>query len=706
MKSKTTVVVRNCLIVFLLLVVGLLAVVPTEQQVYASTERIDLSRPVLLQADPPNTHPIMRITAKQKRAEAELTKGMPAAPIDRAMQRTLLGRTEGAALSLLSHIQYTPAERSQGSAGNCWVWAGTGVLEVALDVQQSIKDRLSIQYLDSNYTPWAGCGGTAQNFRSFYASKLKVIPWSNTNASYQDSGRSCGSGGSLVAPGSIGQTPSYAITSIGPVQLIPTYGVGQATAIANIKNILDQNKAVYFSFYLANDTDWDEFFSFWSNQAESVIWNGEHGGFSCGEVYNSDGNGGAHAVVCVGYDDSAAGTDNDYWIMLNSWGRTDDRPNGLFRIPMYYDYDCADSTGDPNTAWRSIPVTFTPTAPTITNASGATDITATTATLNGSLTSDGGSATTVTIYYGPTDGGTTIGNWVSQADLGTRSAGAFSAGVTGLTTGTTYYYRCYASNSTGTSWASSSSSFVPAASPVRLLGPVDATSGTHAGGYAVWDQWAASSTGNITQLRVKANASGNVKVALYADNAGNPGTLLQAINTSTPVVAGWNTINIPTTAVTSGTNYWLAISSDTSCFAYQSGASISRRYISVTLSSFSFTDSPSGLINSTGAYEGITGWGNTQPPTPPSAPSLLEPGASITFQWGTSTGASKYQLQVNTTQAFDGTSMFDADIGNNTIQAVPGLSLCTTYYWRVKAGNSGGWGAWAPTRSVLVDQLP
>jgi hypothetical protein len=30
--------------------------------------------------------------------------------------------------SLLSHLQYIPAERNQGSCGNCWAWAGTGVI--------------------------------------------------------------------------------------------------------------------------------------------------------------------------------------------------------------------------------------------------------------------------------------------------------------------------------------------------------------------------------------------------------------------------------------------------------------------------------------------------------------------------------------------------------------------------------------------------
>jgi hypothetical protein len=243
MKSKAVMILLNCLIAFLLVVVGLAAANPAEWRANAVN---DTSAPLFqgqLADNQPQAHPIMRLTPGQKHTDAELTRRMPRAPFNKSVQSRMQALGEGAALSLLSHIQYDPSERNQGSAGNCWVWAGTGVLEVALDVQRSVKDsRLSIQYFDSNYTPWAGCGGNAYSFGNFYASKLKVIPWSNTNAAYQDGSRSCSSGSSLVNKSTISETPSYAITSIGPVQQIPTQGVGQAAAIANIKNILDQNQ--------------------------------------------------------------------------------------------------------------------------------------------------------------------------------------------------------------------------------------------------------------------------------------------------------------------------------------------------------------------------------------------------------------------------------------------------------------------------------
>ena len=103
---------------------------------------------------------------------------------------------------------------------------------------------------------------------------------------------------------------------------------------------------------------------------------------------------------------------------------------------------------------------YPPAAPTVTNAFGATNITDSTATLNGDLTSDGGDDnTTVDIYLGTTDGGQTT-NWDRFKNLGETAMGDFSEPMTGLTPRTTYYYRCYATNSAGPAWAPESSSFV------------------------------------------------------------------------------------------------------------------------------------------------------------------------------------------------------------------------------------------------------
>lgn len=101
-----------------------------------------------------------------------------------------------ASFSLLSHVPYVPSERDQGFCGNCWVWGCTAPIEVANYFQNDIFNRLSIQYLDSNYNggtgSWACCGGWEGSFADFYSTQKKFIPWSNANANYHDGNHQCG----------------------------------------------------------------------------------------------------------------------------------------------------------------------------------------------------------------------------------------------------------------------------------------------------------------------------------------------------------------------------------------------------------------------------------------------------------------------------------------------------------------------------------
>jgi hypothetical protein len=48
--------------------------------------------------------------------------------------------------------------------------------------------------------------------------------------------------------------------------------------------------------------------------------------------------------------------------------------------------------------------------------------------------------------------------------------------------------------------------------------------------YFILSKWITASIGTVTQI--KASGNGNVKVAVYAYNAGNPGAPLNAVNVS------------------------------------------------------------------------------------------------------------------------------------------------------------------------------
>ena len=248
---------------------------------------------------------------------------------------------------LLSHLQYDPDQRDQGYCGNCWNWASTGVLEVALDVQGIRKDRLSIQYLNSYYDvgsgpgssyTWACCGGSLNKYANFYSGRALTIPWSNTNAGWPigsgDYYNYYCPGHSDVVASSIGLLPRYGIKQI-QAQWINTQVVGQSAAIANIKSVLLQNKAIYYAFYLADNYDWNDFYDFWYMQSGSALWNPDP---YSGHTW-VNGEGGGHAVLLLGYDTSDANPDNWYWIVLNSWGTTSGRPSGLFRLKMNINYN-------------------------------------------------------------------------------------------------------------------------------------------------------------------------------------------------------------------------------------------------------------------------------------------------------------------------------------------------------------------------------
>src|SRR5690606_4027365 len=85
--------------------------------------------------------------------------------------------------------------------------------------------------------------------------------------------------------------------------------------------------------------------------------------------------------------------------------------------------------------------------------SAATDLTPTGATLNGEIGDIGDGAPSVTLYWGTTDGGLDPGSWEHSLDLPGTWSGAFSAPVSGLEPGATYYFNARATNSAGVSWS-------------------------------------------------------------------------------------------------------------------------------------------------------------------------------------------------------------------------------------------------------------
>ncbi|MEO5355699.1 MAG: hypothetical protein H7844_00160 [Nitrospirae bacterium YQR-1] len=271
---------------------------------------------------------------------------------DKLQQKTRQS-VSGNKVSLLHYLQYTPSERDEGDCGNCFVWGPTAVAEVALNVQNQIKDRLSIQYINSCKTGvCACCGGYPGDFVIFYNAAGKFIPWSATNGSYVDSTRQCDNNmcpSSSASCSSISTDTSYSLidmyyTAIPTTQdalgansnlAQNTYGL-RSIAIENIKNALLQKKAVLFLYCFPDSSVWEKFDIFWLNDNETVAWNNDE---HCGKLWTPTGD--CHVTAITGFNDEDGKPENQYWTVLNSWGSSTIRPNGLFSISMNMNYNCS-----------------------------------------------------------------------------------------------------------------------------------------------------------------------------------------------------------------------------------------------------------------------------------------------------------------------------------------------------------------------------
>jgi hypothetical protein len=129
-----------------------------------------------------------------------------------------------------------------------------------------------------------------------------------------------------------------------------------------------------------------------------------------------------------------------------------------------YSFRCfaSNSAGDD---WANDTATFStgaPPDPPIVINTAANGVTFSTAELNGTVTATGGETPNVTIYFGDDDGGTVPGSWDDSVAIGAQS-GAFSNSLFALTHDTTYYFRAFAQNSGGSTWAPSTTNFTTAA---------------------------------------------------------------------------------------------------------------------------------------------------------------------------------------------------------------------------------------------------
>jgi hypothetical protein len=114
--------------------------------------------------------------------------------------------------------------------------------------------------------------------------------------------------------------------------------------------------------------------------------------------------------------------------------------------------------------------------------------------------------------------------------------------------------------------AGGSSNAVSFSYVVRPVGDdnIQSTQDSNSAGVAEAFQYTANASGNISTISIFINANNSstrVNVGLYSNNntTNNPATLLTQATIINPVAGAWNTISVPTVAVTSGTRYWIAV---------------------------------------------------------------------------------------------------------------------------------------------------
>lgn len=313
-------------------------------------------------------------------------------------------------------------------------------------------------------------------------------------------------------------------------------------------------------------------------------------------------------------------------------------PNTLYHIRAY-------ATNKAGTAYgNEVTATTTALAGAVLTTAEVTSITHTTAVTGGNITSDGNATVTARgVCWATTTNPTVTGSKTTDG----AGTGTFVSNITGLTAGTTYYVRAYATNSVGTSYGNEVS-FTATAVGLPTLTTTDMGSVTLT---------TATSGGNITDDGGNAISARGVCWATTA----NPTTA----NFKTTDGTGTGSFTSNLTGLTPGTLYHVR------AYATNSAGTAYGNELTFTASAIQLP------TLTTTAYSAVTR-------------TTAQSGGVITADGGGAITARGVCWATTTNPVVTGSATNDGSGTGTFTSTITGLTAATTYYVRAYATNSTG----------------
>jgi len=310
-----------------------------------------------------------------------------------------------------------------------------------------------------------------------------------------------------------------------------------------------------------------------------------------------------------------------------------------------------------------------------------------------------------------------------------------TANVSGLSEGTTYYWRVKGVNVGGSSgWATSSftTTTQPAGAPTNLRAtPTETGAALSWGSVSGAISYVVEVHGDANFSNPKWSGTPTATLATAANLLSGVTYYWRARTVSSGGSSGWSTSSFTTLTPPPGSPTNLtaspATSSATMRWASVGGATsyVVEVHADVNFTSLRWSDSPVGtsalsvtLTSGTTYYwrvravnsSGSSGWATSTFTTSlpiPQAPTLSSPPdaainapRTVSLSWNAAATATSYRIQIATSASFATNVLDTANITGLGIAVT--LNVNTTYYWRVSAVNASGEGAFSATRSFTV----